>query len=142
MKLDLFDNRDVNQGNKLRTLREFKCNIKQEDYLSYVKNVNVRKNITKLRLSAHNLPIEKGRYKRPEKIPPHLRLCDECNTNMIGDEFHIIMKCNKYEQIRADFFEKMNNSEESFSNLECHEKFVYIMKLNNENKIDFFFVIY
>ena len=53
---------------------------------------------------------------------------------MIGDEFHIILKCNKYEK---HFFEKTNNSEEYFSNLECHEKFVYIMKLNTENKNEF-----
>ena len=49
---------------------------------------------------------------------------------MIGDELDIIMKCNKYEKIRADFFEKINNAEENFSYLECHEKFVY----NNEIK--------
>ena len=104
LKFDLFDDRDTQKGNKLRTFRQFKCKIRQENYLCTIHNVNLRKNITKLRLSAHNLPIETGRYKRPVKIPPNLRLCEECNMNLVGDEFHIIMKCDKYRILRKDFF--------------------------------------
>ena len=77
LKLDLFDDRDTRKGNKLRTFRQFRNAIKQEKYLSHIPNINVRKNITKLRLSAHNLPIETGRYKRPEKTP---RIYDSVKT--------------------------------------------------------------
>lgn len=106
--MDLFDDRDTRKGNKLRTFRQFKSYIKQEEYLSCVKNVNVRKNMTKLRLSAHNLPIETGRYKRREKTPDHLRICEDCSTYSVGDEFHLVMKCERYEDIRYEFFEKKN----------------------------------
>ena len=64
--------------------------------------------MTKLRLSAHNLPIETGRYKRREKTPDHLRICEDCNTYSVGDEFHLVMKCERYEDIRYEFFEKKN----------------------------------
>ena len=46
----------------------------------------VRNAITKLRINAHNLPIEKGRY---INLPRENRLCTYCKTKM-GDEFHFI----------------------------------------------------
>ena len=136
MKFDLFDDRDTQKGNKLRTFRQFKCKIRQENYLCTIQNVNLRKNITKLRLSAHNLPIETGRYKRPVKIPPNLRLCEECNMNLVGDEFHIIMKCDKYRILRKDFFDKMNTMDVRFIDMDCQEKFLYVMKLEREDVIE------
>ena len=37
--------------------------------------------------------------------------------NLVGDEFHIIMKCDKYKDLRVDFIGKISNLEENFSNL-------------------------
>ena len=45
--------------------------------------------ITKLRLSAHKLPIEVGRY---EQIPRHERRCP-LGCPHIGDEVHYIFQC-------------------------------------------------
>ena len=45
--------------------------------------------ITKLRLSAHKLPIEVGRY---EQIPRHERRCP-LGCQQIGDEVHYIFQC-------------------------------------------------
>ena len=59
----------THKGTKLRTFRQFKNTIKQEKYLSHKPNINLRNNIPKLRLSAHNLPVETRRYKRQEKRP-------------------------------------------------------------------------
>ena len=39
----------------------FKRNIKEELYLTLIANRKIRTNFTKLRISAHNLPIETGR---------------------------------------------------------------------------------
>ena len=138
LKLDLFQDKDTHNGNKLRTFRQFKCEVRREKYLCYINNISLRKNISKLRLSAHNLPIETGRYKRPEKIPPDQRYCEECNMNMVGDEFHIVMQCPKYQHSREGFLEKINELDKDMNNMDCRQKFISIMKLDNENLIKTF----
>ena len=50
----------------------------------------MQKTITKLRISAHNLMIETGRYKRPNKVPLENRVCDLCGT--IENEIHFVMQ--------------------------------------------------
>ena len=42
--------------------------------------------VTKLRLSAHTLAVETGRYRNIEKIE---RICINCNLNTIEDEYHL-----------------------------------------------------
>ena len=53
----------------------------------------------KIRLSAHNLHIETGRYKRPRKTPIEERLCSYClslNIDEIEDEYRVSMSCPRY----------------------------------------------
>ena len=105
--LDLCNDRanDVEQ-NKLRTYKLFKQNIQTEKYLLTVKNQKIRKNICRFRISSHNLPIETGRHRRPDKIPSHLRTCNNCNLGRVGDEYHTIMECNVHSTERGIFFIK------------------------------------
>ena len=42
----------------------------------------MRKAISKLRLSAHNLLIETGRYAKPRSLPRSERICKHCNFNL------------------------------------------------------------
>ena len=42
--------------------------------------------------------IENGRYVIP-RLPPENRICQICNLNAV-DEFHFIMKCSAYSDIR------------------------------------------
>ena len=49
---------------------------------------HVRRNLTKLRISAHNLAIETGRYSRPIETPIEKRLCFHCKQ--VETEFHFI----------------------------------------------------
>ena len=55
------------------------------------------KEISKIRMSSHNLKIEKGRYHNIER---QSRLCVLCNLNDIEDEFHFILKCPLYYDLR------------------------------------------
>ena len=55
------ENEQQNNG-KLRTYVTFKSNFGREHYLANVNNCDQRKSITKLRISAHQLNIERGRY--------------------------------------------------------------------------------
>ena len=49
-------------GNKLRTFYTFKKNFVYEKYLDLQGDFTLRRNITKLRISSHQLEIERGRY--------------------------------------------------------------------------------
>jgi len=46
--------------------------------------------ITRLRVSAHNLEIETGRWHKPNKKQRNDRKCKHCNR--LEDEFHFIIK--------------------------------------------------
>ena len=56
------------QDKKLRNYVPFKSEFRFENYIHIVKDFTIRKNITRLRISAHNLAIEKGRRKRVKNL--------------------------------------------------------------------------
>jgi hypothetical protein len=59
-----------------------------ENYLSVIGNFEHRRCLTKLRISAHRLHIETGRY---QGIPPHQRLCGQCDSGEVEDEIHFLL---------------------------------------------------
>ena len=62
--------------------------------------------IIKFRTSNHKLAIEVGRY---SKIDRSFRHCHLCDTNEIGDEYHLLYKCTNHDivQIRNRFLQNM-----------------------------------
>ena len=114
-------------GNKLRTYRKFKTCIKYEKYLN-IRNVEIRKNITRLRISAHKLRIETERFNNKlQYIPPEMRTCLNCNRKETEDEFHVIIACPKYSSIRDDLFQKCKILNKYFNEYGDKEKFIWIM---------------
>lgn len=67
--------------------------------------MNKRKLLTRLRISAH-LDIERGRYIKPIKIPIEKRTCKILNE--IEEEKHFILYCSIYDEVRNNFFYKVN----------------------------------
>ena len=67
-----------------------------EQYLTFVRDPEARKSLTRLRISAHNLFVERGRYETP-LIPRDERNCVYCSVNFgskeIEDELHVLVKC-------------------------------------------------
>ena len=61
-----------------------------------------KKCISKLRLSSHCLSVETGRYKR---IPLENRLCPLCSVD-IEDEFHFILICPHYQNLRVTLLKR------------------------------------
>ena len=59
--------------------------------------------LTKLRTANHKLPIEKGRYRN---LPREERKCSLCNEEKIGDEFHFLLECPFFNDIRANYIDK------------------------------------
>ena len=58
--------------------------------------------MSRLRLSSHQLKIETGRYAQ-NRIERNLRYCTICNSNEIEDEFHFVIMCPSYRELRKKF---------------------------------------
>ena len=56
-----------------------------------------------MRCSSHKLMIEKGRYLNLER---NQRVCSMCNLNDIEDEFHFILRCPAYNDLRKKYLKQ------------------------------------
>ena len=61
-----------------------------------------KKCISKIRLSSHNLCIETGRHKT---IPRDKKFCETC-TSTIENEYHFLLVCRVYKELRSKFLKK------------------------------------
>ena len=86
---------------KLSTFRLFKTVFAFESYLYNVTIPRFRIALSRLRLSSHSLEIERGRY--PPLTPRHRRYCRQCYVQDIEDEYHFILVCNKFNNIRRKY---------------------------------------
>ena len=76
----------------LRTYRLFKNTHSMEKYLLCTRDKRYRNALSKLRVSSHQLEIEKGRHFNPV-IPESERICKFCNSGLIDNELHFITSC-------------------------------------------------
>ena len=82
---------------KLKVYAKIKKLFKLENYLLQFP-LHLRRNFSKLRISAHNLAIETGRYTKPIQTPLEKRICFHCKE--IESEFHFIFNCSLYQTER------------------------------------------
>ena len=94
------------------------------EYLCSEMIVSHRKALSTIRLSNHNLEIEKGRYSRT--------LIDQriCNIwkGRVEDEFRFIIKCNLYNDLRSDLYDVISLVDNNFLALSDKDKFFYIFQ--------------
>ncbi len=81
----------------LAIYREMKTTFELTPYLKGITNRKFRNMISKLRLSSHPLAIETSRHRNIERAE---RKCVLCNDNDIEDEFHFILICPRYNDLR------------------------------------------
>ncbi len=115
--------------NKLRTYRKFKNDHMQEKYLTIIKDSYIRSSVTRMRLSAHRLMIERGRHL---KLSVEQRICTKCDQNLVEDEFHAIMICKKYDNERTQLFHELSTVIITWKDMDINDKFITIMKLTFE----------
>ncbi len=115
---------------KLRTYKCFKKVYDMEKYLLFVQNPFHRRELTRFRISAHNLFIEQGRYK---KVEIENRKCRLCDLKKVEDEFHFFMQCPFYSNLRKKYIRQLSISyEDPFS----WDAFLYIMQLQDNSDIN------
>ena len=73
-------------------------------YVDILKNKNERAMLSKLRISAHKLAIEGGRYLN---IPKPERICTACNSGEVEDEEHFLLNCSLYKPLRQVLCSKL-----------------------------------
>ena len=119
---------------KLAVYKEIKHNYLLETYLSDVKDFNKRVAVTKLRLSAHNLPVETGRY---SNTPKQNRVCTFCNLGEVGDEFHYCMVCphHEFQKLRDTYMQKINLINTNFYLLDKKSLFSYLISMADKSII-------
>ena len=128
-------NSQGDQDKKLRTYTLFKTDFNLELYLHQIKDFDIRKYITRLRMSAHHLTIETGRHKRPNKIPVDLRVCDICKE--IENEKHYVSKCSKFTTPRNKFLSEIKQIF-NLDSFDDEHLFIFIMSLNDTELISKF----
>ena len=80
-------------------------NFTLQSYLRKPINDTHLRYITKFRLSAHNLNTETAKYnKNTDNIS--IKKCKMCNLDDDEDEFHFILKCPKYADLRNLYVKK------------------------------------
>ena len=73
----------------------------------YLEKINIskfQKVFSRLRMSSHRLEIEAGRWARPNSIPIEDRKCRTCN--LIKDEYHFVIECSLFREIRSKCIHK------------------------------------
>ena len=63
----------------------------------------LHRTLTKIRLSAHTLAVETGRYRNIERIEI---ICINCNLNTIEDEYQFLLECPTYDNLRRKYIKQ------------------------------------
>ena len=71
-----------------------------QHYLKKQLNSKLKSVIFKVRTSSHMLNVELGRF---NDVPRNLRLCTLCDHSTMEDEFHFILVCPVYVDLRIKF---------------------------------------
>ena len=93
------------EGSKLRTYAKLKTTIGMEKYIDLIQNTEDRVAISKIRLSNHDLMIEKGRHL---KIRKEQRFCPFC-PNIVETEHHFILNCGTFLPLRNQLVHEVGN---------------------------------
>lgn len=109
---------------------KIKINMNYEPYLDQIYSFKKRKHLTRFRISAHCLQIEKGRHGNLRKEKSK-RLCTSC-PNSIEDEYHFVINCPRYNDQRSKLFDEVNKYCPNFQLLSDENKFLYLLTAEKE----------
>ena len=116
-----------NRG-KLDTYIYIKTPFGKEKYLE-INHFKIRQSICKIRVGAHSLNIETGRYKNIIRTE---RTCTNCSKGDIENEKHFIVDCPLYENIRITFFDKVIDLCPNFRYMDTSSKSVWLFTNEHE----------
>jgi ribosomal protein S24E len=126
-------------GGRFEIYDKVKKQYKFENYLLLKKN-NLRRNITNIRISTHNLPIE---VLRKSNIERNMRKCTLCDTGAVGSEVHVLMLCQnpRIQQLRLNLDHNINKVISQWKSIPDLQKFIYLVSAVDEN-CNFYFAVF
>ena len=89
----------------LCTYRSFKTTMEFEEYIDLLPK-KLRFALASLRLSSLKLRIETGRYPQ-NRIDRVQRKCLNCNLNDLEDEYHFVLICPMFNDLRTTYIKKI-----------------------------------
>ena len=92
----------ISNNARLQKYSVFKTVFCFEEYLKVVNPKN-RITMSKLRCSSHKLMIEQSRHLNIDK---ENRICQNCNMNIIEDEYHFLLACPDYRHLCIQYLSK------------------------------------
>ena len=119
------------ENSKLRTYALVKTEIGLENYLIDIKNVKLRFQLSRFRLSNHSLKIEIGRH---NGIPKDQRYCAFCE-NIVETEIHFMLDCPLYDPMRTKLIEYVNRENLLFQFYTKEQKFAYLLSKADQRVI-------
>lgn len=120
---------------KLRVFKKLKINFGFENYLSEIHNSKHRQAVTKLRISAHRLPVETGRY---SNVLYSDRICKHCDLGGVGNEQHFLTSCTntKFTDLRRVFIENLCKINNTFKSFNAQDLFNYLMFMQDKSAMN------
>ena len=102
---------EKSNSSKLSFYNTVKSKFARETYLDVIKGFSRRYSTTKMRISSHDLEIERGRY---NNTPRDKRTCHWCKVSLgseiIEDEKHVLHICDLYADLRTKLITNLNKS--------------------------------
>ena len=115
----------VKSKSSLNLFLRFKNDIQFEKYLDILP-INKRAALSRLRLSSHKLLIETGRYSN-RRLERNERKCTFCDMNDLEDEYHFVLVCPLYADLRQKYIKKYFYKKRSV------HKFIELMSTKNNS---------
>ena len=97
---------NIRTSTKMKVLSLLKNSMGRETYLQDITNPRHRQAMSRLRLSGHNLEIERGRYTKTPRNERICKYCDHKGKNAVEDETHFLLNCPMFEELRAKYLPK------------------------------------
>ena len=119
---------EISTSSKLSTYKEFKTLLNPEKYLQVINNYFIRKQLTRFKISNHQLLIEEGRHRG---IDPIDRRCKFCDMNCVENEINFLRVCPLYHNLRLKYI----LIPEHLGFYQLYDNFIKIMSSENEKVI-------
>ena len=97
---------NINNSSKLAIYCTFKSQMEPEKYLTHLNVRKYRGALAKFRCSSHRLAIESGRYENILLEDRICLFCKELNKTVIEDEYHFLLFCPTFQDIREKYIEQ------------------------------------
>ena len=118
--------REVFNSPKCLNYRMYKSKFGFEKYLTILP-YDLMYILCKFRCCSHRLPIESGRFFSIDRSD---RICDLCNLDELGDEFHYLYNCTFFNEERSKFLPKnligIRNSLSFYEIMNSQDKYVLV----------------